>query len=176
MPYKPESTEFIRGSFSDRLQTLISPDQPWGEYTENDQSPFISRSVTWAKRPNRYWLEQLGTTETNLFRHNRVRHALFLVSSLSVTRELDGKRELNQWYVMQQNRRSEEVYMINHLVGTPEEEMASQSMANTFDFIMDNNLYVPNGEDLARLDNVIKLVEYNEVNIDRLGTRRPRAS
>lgn len=147
--------EFEPGSYSEQCNEFFSADQEWRP-TANS---LLSRMVTWAQYPNRYWLTQYGNEVQSVLRRTRVEHKMFQLASMSADRTEDGLRNLEFWYAVQNAEVEHEHLMyMNHLVDPRQDNTnARLELKNDMIFVIDNDLCVPNGQELLRMRNALKL-------------------
>ena len=148
---------FESGSYGERCAKFFNKSHPWEQDTTVTQLGWSSRSTTWAHYPYRYWLEQSGVELKNVFSHELIIHKMFQVALMSAINTSDDMRELERWYIIQPNKSTEQVMYFNHHVQSLEQESLSGELRKNTDFIFDNNLYVPNTNDLVKLDTILEL-------------------
>lgn len=157
---------FESGSYSERAAALFTGQQGWEAPAKPEADPTqrLARTVTWAYWPHRYWLEQSAEKTSSLFSKPSLRHRMFHVALMSAARKQDGRHELERWYIVQPRVGSEKLFHIQQVVDTPEAEAISGEMKRNFDFTLNNGLYIPNEEDLAKLDAILERGRMDGVN------------
>ena len=158
---------FESGSYGERCAKFFNNSHTWEQDTTAIQPGSRSREITRAHYPYRYWIEQNGVESKNVFGHKQIIHKMFQVALMSAINASDGMRELEKWYIIQSNKSTERVTYLNHLVQSLEQESLSGELRKNTDFIFVNNLYVPNTDDLVKLDTILELGRldgYNVVN------------
>lgn len=150
------SPHFESGSYGERAAAFFTEDQEWEKFRGERKPEWYTRAVTWAHHPYRYWLEQSAEEIPSLSTRVALSHRMFQVSLLSALRMSDGLRELEQWYIIQQNNAPERIAHVEQLVHEPEIELQTGEMGKNFDFVMQHGLYVPNTEELAKLGRILE--------------------
>lgn len=149
---------FEENSHSQHVASLFDPHQEWHNsppITKRMGNKTLERTVTWAHYPNRYWAEQFVEQKEHTFGSPQLIHRMFTVSLLSVMRTVDGKRNFEQWHIVKTRQPSETILHIQRIVDEPEAERQTGEMKRALDFMLDNGFYVPNNEDLWKLESIV---------------------
>ena len=156
---------FESGSYGERCAKFFNNSHTWEQDTTAIQPGSRSREITRAHYPYRYWIEQNGVESKNVFGHKQIIHKMFQVALMSAINASDGMRELEKWYIIQPSKSTEQVTYSKHLVQNLEQESLSGELRKNTDFIFVNNLYVPNTDDLVKLDTILELGRLDGYNV-----------
>lgn len=117
------------------------------------------RSVTWAKRPNRYMLTEHANEKKRVLRASKLNTCIFNLSVLSATRVDTGEHDFTRYFVLP----DDSVYTVNSWVGAVEDSATAERLVSEFNFVLDNGLMAPNSEDLLVLEYALKNAELDGV-------------
>jgi hypothetical protein len=147
-----EIPHFETGSYSERAAQFFSQDHEW---QESQNIHWHERTVTWAHHPYRYWLMQSAEPASVSSEQSPLLHRMFHVALMSATRTLDNRREFEKWYIVNNGNDPERVVHMQHLIGSTVEEKETGEFLRNFNFILENGLFVPNDEELVKLDQIL---------------------
>lgn len=147
--------EYEAGSYSKRCAMFFNDTQQWNELANGS----LSRVVTWAQYPNRYWLTEYAHQKKDFLQRTKVQHKLFQLALLSATRTSDNMRSLEYWYAVQSPEiQPEQVYYMNHLVDpTANQSALADEIKNDMYFMIDNHFCIPNDDDLRHFSEALEI-------------------
>lgn len=150
--------QFKVGSYGERCQAFFDPTNTFYPASEDgDVLDWEMRAVTWARSPYWYWLEQLATSTVDLSGRKKIEHKMFQLALVSAPREIDQRRELNRWMITQPGSGPEQISFFNNTFESVEQGIESGEIARDVAFVAQNNLCIPNEEELERLDFILEL-------------------
>lgn len=155
--------KFSEDSIGARCKELInSTETPWLPDTVawSGGDGYV-RTLTWARYPNRYWLEEkVAEKHTRFMGQKYLEHRLFEVAMLSALNLATERHIFKRWYILQSlDWRAEEVVYLENLVQSPEEELRTGDLHRTIEFTLENHLTAPNQMDMLALDSALALAE-----------------
>lgn len=145
-----EKSEFGELARWEKCATLVG-DFEW----QRDASPGSEyshiRSVTWAEYPVRFMMNEFGSVEDR--RTRKIANRAFEVAMLSATASDLGRRLYKRYFIYP----NDAIALLDATVGDPDDPRTESELRQSFNFTLDNHLYIPNEEDLLVLDNSLEL-------------------
>lgn len=144
-------------SYSERCKMFFADNHEWNAIPGGP----LTRVVAWDQFPHKYLLSEYGTeveTEDSP-RLARIQHKMYQLAMVSPTEGLDTLQNFQFWYAIQPPEAEHEhiVYM-NHVVDPRAKQTAlSNEIKNDMLFMIDNDLCVPNDEELLQFSEALEL-------------------
>ncbi len=126
--------------------TTLTHRASWSKQLQSEPQFDATRSVTWARYPNRYLLTEYANEERRLFRKRRLQKKLFCLSVLSAKRVDTGNQDYSRYFIL-----PTAVYRFHMQVDDRNDLQTEQDMRSEFEFVRNNDLMTPNYEELLSL-------------------------